>query len=126
MAKTVERTKDIYSETVEEMTVEEGSGNVFADLGFPNPEEHQLKSAFVLGIHQVMRRRKLTQTAAAAIAGINQSDLSKLLRGHHRGFSIDRLLGMLNALGQDVEITIRPKTAKTARPARVTVDVRQA
>jgi predicted XRE-type DNA-binding protein len=99
---------------------EVGSGNIFADLGLPNPEELQLKAALVLQIHRLMRARKLTQTAAAKLIGIKQPDLSNILRGHYEGFSIERLMRMLTAFNQDVEITVRPRRKKPGETGRIT------
>ena len=65
---------------------EGGSGNIFADIGLPNAEEHLLKAALVVQLHRLIKARKLTQTAAAKIAGIKQPDLSNILRGHFQGF----------------------------------------
>ena len=97
-----------------------GSGNIFADLGLPNPEELQLKAALVVQIHRLMRTRKLTQTAAAKLVGIKQPDLSNILRGRYGGFSIERLMRMLTAFNQDVEITVRPRRKKTGETGRIT------
>jgi len=85
-----------------------GSGNIFADLGLPNAEEHQLKAALVVQLGRLIKARKLTQTAAAKLMGIKQPDLSNILRGHHQGFSVARLMRMLTAFDQDVEIITRP------------------
>jgi predicted XRE-type DNA-binding protein len=87
---------------------EVGSGNVFADLGLPNAEEHQLKAVLVVQLQRFIKGRKLTQSAAAKLIGIKQPDLSKILRGHYQGFSVARLLRMLTVFDQDVEITTRP------------------
>ena len=87
---------------------EVGSGNVFADLGLPNAEEHQLKATLVVQIARLIKARKLSQVDAARLIGIKQPDLSKILRGHFHGFSVERLLRMLTAFGRDVEITTRP------------------
>jgi predicted XRE-type DNA-binding protein len=87
---------------------EVGSGNIFADLDLPNAEEHQLKAALIVQLHRLIKARKLTQTAAAKLIGIKQPDLSKILRGHYQGFSVERLMRMLTVLDQDVEITTRP------------------
>lgn len=87
--------------------VEIGSGNIFADLGLPNAEEHLLKASAVVQLHRLIKARKLTQIAAARIAGIKQPDLSNILRGHFHGFSLERLMRMLTAFDQDVEITVR-------------------
>lgn len=87
---------------------EVGSGNIFADLGLPNADEHQLKAALVVQLHRLIKARKLTQAAAAELVGIKQPDLSNILRGHYQGFSVSRLMRMLTAFSQDVEITTRP------------------
>jgi predicted XRE-type DNA-binding protein len=99
---------------------EVGSGNIFADLGLPNPEEHQLKAALVVQLNRLIKARNLTQTAAAKLIGIKQPDLSNILRGHYQGFSIERLMRMLTAFDQDVEITVRPRRRKNGEPGRIT------
>ena len=88
--------------------VTEGSGNVFADLGFPNPEREQLKAHLTLRIYRLIKERKLTQTEAGKILGIKQPHVSVLMRGQSGAFSAERLMEFLTALGQDVEITVRP------------------
>ena len=100
-----------------EVQVTRGSGNVFADLGFPNPEEHLAKAQLVLMIGGVIRDRRLTQHDAAALMGIDQPKVSNLLRGGFRGFSTHRLMEFLNALGRDVDIVVRaaPKSRKRGR-----------
>ena len=88
--------------------VEEGSGNVFADLGFPNPEREQLKAELTLRIYRLIKTRNLTQADAGKILGIKQPNVSALMRGRSGAFSVERLMEFLTALGQDVEITVRP------------------
>jgi predicted XRE-type DNA-binding protein len=88
--------------------VKQGSGNVFRDLGFPNPEREQLKAQLTLQIYRIIKARKVTQTAAGEILGIKQPHVSGLMRGHSGNFSVERLMDFLTALGQDVEITVRP------------------
>ena len=88
--------------------VKEGSGNVFADLGFPNAEREQLKARLTLQIYRLIKDRGLTQAKAGAILGIRQPHVSGLMRGQSGNFSVERLMDFLNALGQDVEITVRP------------------
>jgi len=97
--------------------VEVGSGNIFADLGLPDAEEMLLKSTIVIELRRLIEQRKLTQTAAAKRIGINQADLSKILRGRFRGYSEARLMRMLTAFDQDVEITTKPhrKAGKAGR-----------
>jgi predicted XRE-type DNA-binding protein len=98
-----------------------GAGNIFADLGLPNAEEHQLKAALVVQLHRLIKARKLTQTAAAKVAGIKQPDLSNMLRGHFQGFSLERLMRMLTAFDQDVEITVKPHKRKSREAGQITV-----
>src|SRR3990172_1441141 len=88
--------------------VEEGSGNVFADLGFPNPEREQLKAELTLRIYRLIKTRNLTQADAGKILGIKQPNVSALMRGRSGAFSVELLMEFLTALGQDVEITVRP------------------
>jgi predicted XRE-type DNA-binding protein len=87
---------------------EVGSGNVFKDLGFPKPEEHLIKAQLVYKIHAILKNRRLKQSQAAALLGIKQPDVSKMLRGEFRQFSVERLLRFLVALDHDVQITIKP------------------
>jgi predicted XRE-type DNA-binding protein len=87
--------------------VKRGSGNVFRDLGFPNPEREQLKAQLTLRIYRLIEGRGLTQAAAGKILGIQQPHVSVLMRGQSGAFSVERLMGFLMALGQDVEITLR-------------------
>jgi predicted XRE-type DNA-binding protein len=81
--------------------VEEGSGNVFADLGFPNPERELLKARLTLQIYRLIKDRGLTQAQAGAILGIKQPHVSGLMRGRSGNFSVERLMECLTALGQD-------------------------
>jgi predicted XRE-type DNA-binding protein len=100
--------------------VTESSGNVFADLGFAEPEEELTKAQFAAHIRHVIRRKRLTQVAAARVMGVDQPKVSALFNGRLDGFSSDRLMRMLVALGQDVEIAIRPKPRTRGR-ARIRV-----
>src|ERR1041384_7758206 len=87
---------------------EESSGNVFADIGLPNAEEHLIKAQLVLKIDASLKARKLKQVDAAKLLGVAQPDISKMLRGDFRQFSVERLMRFLVALGQDVEIVVTP------------------
>ena len=78
--------------------VEEGSGNVFADLGFANPEEELLKAQLARQVLTIMTNRGLTQVETAAILGIAQPNVSTLVNGRLAGFSVERLIRFLNAL----------------------------
>jgi predicted XRE-type DNA-binding protein len=88
--------------------VKEGSGNVFADLGLPNPEQEMLKARLTLQIYKIVKARGLTQAQAGDILGIKQPHVSALMRNRAGNFSVGRLMEFLTALGQDVEITVRP------------------
>jgi predicted XRE-type DNA-binding protein len=87
--------------------VTESSGNVFADLGFANPAQEQLKAHLTLQIYRTLKQRTLTQAKAGEILGIKQPHVSNLIRGRSGSFSVGRLMEFLTALGQDVEITVR-------------------
>jgi predicted XRE-type DNA-binding protein len=84
-----------------------GSGNIFADLGLPNGDEHLLKARVVMFIGQRIEQLELTQHAAAKRMGVSQPDVSNILRGRFEGFSLERLLGFVRALGSDVEIRVK-------------------
>ena len=92
---------------VEGTKIEHGSGNVFKDLGYPDADAHLLKAELVTCISRIIRQRGLKQVEAARLLGLSQPDVSHLLRGNFREYSIDRLLRLLTVLGRDVEIVIR-------------------
>lgn len=92
-----------------------GSGNVFADLGYPDAEERQTKLRLAHAINTVIKRRRLTQAAAAQKLGVGQPKISALVNYKLEGVSVERLMSFLTALDQDVEITIRNKPR--SRPA---------
>src|SRR3989338_6473393 len=86
---------------------EASSGNVFADLGLPNPDQELLKANLTLQIFRAIKARKLTQAKTGKILGIPQPHVSDLMRGRARAFSAERLMQFLTALGHDVEIRVR-------------------
>lgn len=92
--------------------VRPGSGNVFADLGFADAETHLLKAKLVSRLQTIIDERGLTQANAAEIMGIGQPDVSRMLRGHFRDFSVERLMRFLTAFGCDVDIVIHEKGKK--------------
>lgn len=100
--------------------IERGTGNVFADLGRPEAELHLLKAELVTCIDEIIRSHRLTQVQAAKLVGLSQPDVSRLLRGNFRDYSIERLLRILIALGRDVEIVIRKPRSR--RPARLSIE----
>jgi predicted XRE-type DNA-binding protein len=102
--------------------VTESSGNVFADLGFPNAEGERLKAQLMLEIYRTIKARGLTQSQAGEILGIAQPHVSALMNGRSSKYSVGRLFEFLNALGRDIEIAIRSK-APTAVGAHTSVVV---
>ena len=86
------------------------SGNVFADLGIPKPEEALAKAKIASKIQKIIKRKKLTQSKVAKILKITQPKVSLLLRGFLTNFSMERLFRFLNDLGQDVTISITPSS----------------
>ncbi|NJM77704.1 MAG: XRE family transcriptional regulator [Acaryochloridaceae cyanobacterium RU_4_10] len=89
-----------------EMQVHPSNGNIFADLGLPNPDELLLKAQLAEQIGTLISARQLTQSEAAELLGIDQPKVSALMRGKLSGFSTERLFRFLNALGSNVEIRI--------------------
>jgi predicted XRE-type DNA-binding protein len=88
--------------------VTEGSGNVFADLGLPNPEQELLKAQLTLQIYSILKGSGMTQVEIAKILGVQQPQVSLLMRKRAGNFSVGRLMEFLTALRQDIEITVRP------------------
>jgi predicted XRE-type DNA-binding protein len=97
-----------------------GTGNIFADIGLPNADEHLVKAQLVYKIDRLMKARKLRQVDAAKLFGVKQPDVSNMLRGDFRQFSVERLLRFLVALGQDVEIVVKP-SRRARRSAQLRV-----
>lgn len=103
----------------QQIKVEVGSGNIFADLGLPDADELLLKAQIVVALRGLITARKLTQTEAAKRIGIGQPDLSNVLRGRFRGYSTERLMRMLTAFGQDIDITVQPRRGKSKQGGRI-------
>lgn len=95
-------------QTTEEIAITPSSGNIYADLGLPNPGERQTKAELARQIDAILTERKLTQRAAAAILGIPQPKVSNLLNGRLSGFSVERLMEFLTALNRNVRIVVTP------------------
>jgi len=98
-----------------EPEIHEGSGNVFADLGLPNPSDRQAKARIALYIEQLISEAKWTQTEAAQRMGLSQPDVSNIIRGRLGGFTLDRLFQCLDALDQEIEIGIKPRQTDTSK-----------
>ena len=101
---------------------EESCGNVFADLGLPNPEELMAKALLSIAIERAMKEMDLSDTAAAELMQCTEAELSRVIRGDLSDFSMDRLFRFLNAVGMDVRIEVAPKEAEAAE-ARVVVTI---
>jgi predicted XRE-type DNA-binding protein len=101
----------------DETRVESSSGNVFVDLELPDAETHLLKAELVFQLDAIIRQRRLTQREAARLLGLSQPDVSRLLRGRFRDYSVERLLRLLTTLDRDVEIVIRRRKPSAAAGA---------
>lgn len=102
------KTKKLKKKRLGNIEYREGSENIFADIGIPNPEEAMAKAQIAIKISEIIKKKKLTQTKAAKILKISQPKISLLLRGYLTDFSLERLLRFLNDLGQNVYISITP------------------
>ena len=97
------------------MKIEPSSGNVFTDLGIADAAELDIKVRLAVEIVRLINARRLSQVAAAAVLKINQPKISALKNYKLDGFSVERLMTFLLALGQDVEIRIKPRgTSRTS------------
>src|SRR5882724_1212287 len=101
----------------DEKQVTASGGNVFAELGFANPEEELLKGKLIREIRGIIKRRKLTQAKAAAVLGLKQPDVSALVTGRVGKFSIDRLVRCLDRLDYKVDVVVRQKPRRASSPA---------
>ena len=105
--------------TKRKIEAQESSGNVFADLGLPDSEDRLLKAGIVAELQRLIKERELTQVKAAKLVGISQPDLSHLLRGDFDDYSAERLMKMLTAFEQDIEIIMKPHR-KAGQRGRIT------
>jgi predicted XRE-type DNA-binding protein len=102
--------------------VEEGSGNVYTDLGYRDSESMLVKAQLAAKIAEILQRRAFTQARAAEILGLTQPRVSDLLKGRFRGISKHRLLECLTRLGRDVHMVITP-TPRSRSNGRLTLSV---
>jgi predicted XRE-type DNA-binding protein len=102
--------RSVTAPAAADIPVTRGSGNVFADLGFEDAEELQVKAELTRQIANRIKAFGFTQVQAATRLGMSQPDVSKLMNGRYTGYSADRLIAILNALEVDVEIVIRPRS----------------
>jgi predicted XRE-type DNA-binding protein len=105
----------------EEQPIERGSGNVFADLGYADPELHQMKVYLVLCIEEEIKKRNLTQSDAGKLMGITQPKLSLLLKGQVSDCTLDRLVRYLTRLDQKVTLLVN----STKQPRRKVTQLTQ-
>jgi predicted XRE-type DNA-binding protein len=97
-----------------------GTKNVFADLGYPDAAERQAKLRLAYALNQLLEQRKLSQSEAAKVLGVSQPKVSALRNYKITGFSVERLMNLLTALDQDVEIIIR-RRPRSRKAGRITV-----
>ena len=107
---------------VRRIPVEEGSGNVYADLGYPDSDAMLVKARLAAKIAEIVQRRALTQAQTAEILGLTQPKVSAVLKGRFRGISEHRLLECLTRLGRDVHIVIKP-APRSRSNGRLTLSV---
>lgn len=108
---TVEKGKTNMTRTSPKLvpkSVTDSSGNVFADLGLPNPKQELTKAELTIQLYRIIKQRGMTQAEAGRALGIKQPHVSLLMRNRAGSFSVGRLMEFLTALGQDVEIAVRP------------------
>jgi predicted XRE-type DNA-binding protein len=89
------------------ITVEEGSGNIFADIGLPNPEQVLAKADLAIRISEAIRARRLTQSQAARTLKLDERKIFRLSRGQLSDFSVEGLMHLLTLLGRDIEIRVK-------------------
>jgi len=95
------------------ITVEVGSGNVYADLGQPDAQDMLVKAKLASKIAEILKRQNLTQQAAAELLAMPQPKVSMMLRGQFRGISESKMLDCLARLGRDIDIVVKPARRKT-------------
>jgi predicted XRE-type DNA-binding protein len=100
---------------------EKSSGNVFADLGFPNSEQEMVKAKLTVQIYQILKSRGLTQAEAAKLLGTTQAQVSTLMRCRPVSVSVGRLMEFLTILGQDIELKVKPAAVRDKGRMSVTI-----
>ena len=102
--------------------VEEGSRNVYTDLGYSDSDTMLVKAQLTAKIAEIVQRRALTQAQTAEILELTQPKVSALLKGRFRGISEHRLLECLTRLGRDVQIVVKPAPRRRSN-GRLTLSV---
>ena len=103
------------NKTIDNVAVEYGTGNVYADLGVADADKQKIKSGLTIEIIKSLRRLGLTQAEAGKRMGISQAKVSNLFRGDFTNLSERKLMDCLNRLGCDIEIVIRPSSSETGQ-----------
>jgi predicted XRE-type DNA-binding protein len=99
--------RNSYPAKPQRIAFEKSSGDVYADLGFPDSEDMLIKAQLVMKMAEIIQRRRLTQVQAAKLLRLTQPKISRMLRGEFRGISERRLLQCLTRLGRDVQIIVK-------------------
>lgn len=99
----------------EELDLIRGSGNVYRDLGWPDAEVRQIRAELAAEIIRELRERRLSQRKAAEVTGLAQPDISRIKNADLKGFTLDRLVTVLNRLNRQVEVRVIP-VARTNIP----------
>jgi predicted XRE-type DNA-binding protein len=105
---------------IRRIAIEEGSGNVYADIGVRNHEAMLIKAQLVAKIEELIKQRGLTQMEAGELLGLPQPKVSGLLKGNFRGISERRLMDCLIRLGSDVEVIVKP-ASRNRRQGKLSV-----
>ena len=105
---------------MDDETIEMGSGNVFADLGLPNPEERQMKSLLAIQIRELIEDKCLTPAEAIQRTGVSTEEMTAIFRGRLSELSLDQLFRCLTKLGRSVEVRVLPEQA-ASEAAHMTV-----
>lgn len=113
--------KNLAKSHESDTTITSSSGNVFADLGLPDPELRTLKAQIAIHVRQLIERQKLTQSQAAERAGLSEAALEDILSGRLKDYSVERLLLSVNRLGCDVEVRITPHESASEEARMVVI-----
>lgn len=97
-----------------ESRVVPGSVSIGRDLNLPNPEESDLKVSLILQLNRILQSTNLSVSGAARAIGIEPEMLQSVLEGDYADFTVFELMSYLKALGQDVEIVVRPAATEHA------------
>jgi predicted XRE-type DNA-binding protein len=102
-----------------EKPITRGTGNVFADLGLPDARDRQTKTRLALALNHIIKDQGLKQIDTARLLGVPQPKVSALVNYRLDGFSVEKLMEFIVALGRDVEIIVRPKRGDAAAQVMV-------